>query len=255
MAIALLFALACALMLATLAASPAFAESSSSSASSSSAATTSSTTAASSSSSTRAVPLKPAPTSTKGDPNAPTLTVFVRDTKSAPAVNIDGMQFTAYKVASLESNGYVLDSTYASTKADFNKEMKADDMLKLAKNMADIAKKKKVKGTNAVSNADGEAKFGKVEQGVYLVVQYGSIGKAKNYSKLDPWMLNVPQKTADGFMYNVVSAPKPGTATKPPTPTPKTGDQTNWSLVAATTALGLIAMMVAILAARKRREH
>ncbi len=181
--------------------------------------------------------------------------VFVRDTKSAPATNVDGMQFTAYKVASLGSNGYETAADYASTKADFNKEMKAADMLSLAKKMADIAKSKKLKGINAVSNADGEAKFGKVEQGVYLIVQTGSIGKAKNYSTLAPWLLNVPQTTSDGYMYNVVSAPKPAMVTKPTTPTPKTDDQTDWGLVAATTALGLVAMMVAILAARKRREH
>ncbi len=217
---------------------------------------------------------------TKYDPNGP------------KSKNIDGMALSAYKVASIGDNGaYVLESAYAGAgkKAgvsdDFNATMKAKDTEKLAAAMAEIAKGETAKAT-ATSGSDGLAKLGKLDYGVYLVVQTGQKGTAEGYKVIEPFLINVPQfGTPDGTVFKVEASiktePEPEKKEpekkepekkepekkNPETPaknspsststssTPKTGDSMDPGAMVGITAIGLAAMLLALLAARRRRSE
>jgi len=202
---------------------------------------------------------------TKYDPNGP------------KKKNIDGMTLSAYKVASIGDNGaYVLESAYAGAgkKAgvsdDFNVTMKAKDAEKLAAAMADISKGKKAKAT-AKSGTDGLAKLGKLDYGVYLIVQTGKKGAAEGYKSIEPFLINVPQfGTSDGTVFKVEASiktePEPEkkksekkepekTKATPTDSTPKTGDSMDLGTMVVVTAIGLAAMLAALLAARRRRSE
>ena len=221
------------------------------------------------------------PQSAYADEEASLTLKTVYDPSGSKQKNVDGMELSAYQVASIGDGGaYTLDSAYASAgqkagvSADFNVNMTAADSEKLAAAMADIAKGKTAKA-KATSGSDGAAKFGKLDYGVYLIVQTGKKGTAEGYETLKPFLINVPQFTSDGTVFKVEANtkpeptpetepdnPKPTTPTTPtnkPTPTnpttPKTGDSLDLGTMVGITAIGLAAMLVALLAARRRRSE
>ena len=113
----------------------------------------------------------------------------------------------------------------------------------------------------ATSGNDGVAEFDALSYGVYLVVQIDASGVAEKYETMPPFLINVPQFTDDGVVYDVVATPKPElkpttpSKSNPPKRNPQTGDSLDWNMVGACAAIGLLAMVVALYAARKRRER
>ncbi len=164
--------------------------------------------------------------------------------KSTP---ISGVTATAYRVAELDDavNTYTLVDDFASLGIDFNNGLDAAGMEAAAKQAAGIVSASGMKGVSATSNAKGEASFGTLPYGVYLVVQTGSAGDAAKYENFTPFLISVPQITEDGVLYEVVANPK--TAPKPPAPPeepPTTGDTTNlqpmWGYAAVGGAMVLV---------------
>ena len=250
------------------------------------------------------------------DPDA-TLTLVVKYNADTPdEVNVDGMTLSAYKVAEYgEGNNYYLVDAYSAAgpsvgvDADFNKVISAEDANKLAVAMAEIAEAREA-DASATSGTDGMAAFGTLDYGVYLIVQTGAQGTAEEYDTLAPFLINVPQLTAEEQTFDVVAytkpeldtsgdnarppdpeipdepdepeepveppepdepdeptpdvPDKPSTPDKPNTPTnkpntpssttPKTGDMLQWVIPAAGCGIGVVAMLVAVIAASRLRR-
>ena len=195
-----------------------------------------------------------------------TLTVVLQHGSGSSATNIDGAKLEAYEVARIGASGsYELLSAYESTGIDFNEQMTASQSLKAAEKLSQAAAGKEPSGS-ATTGSDGKAGFGQLEEGIYLVVQTGAAGTAEKYSVLPPFLVNVPQVTDDGIVYDVVAAPKPEVkpekettppdkTTKKTTSTPKTGDMIGQDVVVGCCIIGCAALLCALAAARRLRSR
>ena len=194
-----------------------------------------------------------------------TLTVVVQHGGGSTATSIDGMTLEAYEVAKVSSSGsYEPTAAFASAGVDFNAQMTAEQAIAAASTLSGVAKTCKPDAT-AVTGADGKAAFGTLDNGIYLVVQNGATGTAKKYSTLVPWLVNVPQRSGNDVVYDVVSMPKPELAPVPSgddgkkvTPSksvvPKTGDSANWPLVLGCFGAGLAIMLAGVAVSRRSRR-
>lgn len=150
-----------------------------------------------------------------------TLTLVAQyEEEDGSITNIDGMELTAYQVAKVAANGaYEPVAPFDTVEADFNGQMTASQMLEAASKMADVASQNDVKGTKAVADSDGNAKFGVLDPGIYLVMQTGADDTALDFYELAPFVINVPQfnvkQTAEdgteteGTVFNVTAIAKP----------------------------------------------
>lgn len=187
------------------------------------------------------------------EPDA-TLTLVVQHKQGNTEKAIAGAAFTAYQVAELNEDGYYdLIDPFTKTKVDLNSKMTTREMLAAAKSMASVASAQKVKGTTSTTTAAGKAAFGKLVPGIYLVAQTGATGDATKYATMDSFLINVPQIKDGTVIYDVVASPKPALKAEAKTG-PKTGDSLDMSLVAICAVAGILAMAIAIVAARRRRN-
>ena len=185
----------------------------------------------------------------------PTLTVVVKHEEKGVNRNISGAEFTIYQVAKIgEGNRYELIDPFTNEKVDFNGTMTAAQMNAAAQSMAKTASAKKLKGKKATTDSTAKAKFGKLDMGVYLVVQTGAKDTATKYKTMAPFLVNVPQFNGGKTTYDVVASPKPEPLPEEPKKNPQTGDTLDWNMVIMAAVLGMGAMMLAIFAARKRRR-
>ena len=210
------------------------------------------------------------------DKEQATLSVVSVDGEGAEAKPVAGMEFAAYEVARIgENGGYKVLEPFASVTANYDSDMTVSDMKKLAKSLEEIASNHEP-NAKAITNSDGVAELGKLENGVYLVVQTNAQGDAVAYTTSDPYLVNVPQFESDGKVtYSVTAYPKfkklpPTTPDETPaweekkpvtanvttsstasrSAVPKTDDGTSWI-----TALGLVFVgLTLIVAAAKVRE-
>ena len=186
-----------------------------------------------------------------------TLTLVVQHEEKGVKRHVSGVEYTIYQVAVYgEGNQYELIDPFTGEKVDFNQTLTAKESIAAAKSMAKTAAAKKLKGKTAKTGADGKAAFGTLDWGVYLVVQTGATGMAEKYYTMDPFLINVPQLSGSDHTYDVVANAKPQLKPVPPAyNTPKTGDKLDWSMVILAAVAGLAAMVLAIVAARKRKKN
>ena len=186
----------------------------------------------------------------------PTLTLVVKHEENGANRNIAGAEFTVYQIAKIGAgNKYELIDPFTGEKIDFNGTVTAAQMNAAAQSMAKIAQAKKLKGKKATTDSTAKAKFGTLDMGVYLVVQTGAKDTAAKYKTMPPFLVNVPQFNGGETTYDVVASPKPEPLPAEPKKNPQTGDSLDWNMVALAAAAGMGAMLLALFAARKRRQN
>lgn len=195
-----------------------------------------------------------------------TLTLLVNYEDKGKVDKISGAEFTVYQVASIDaSNRYALIPPFDSVDVDLNANLSASQAKSAAKSMEKIVDAQSLKGIAATSDDNGKASFGVLDQGVYLVVQTAAKGTAQKYNTMPSFLINVPQFVGGEATYNVVAQPKaepkPEVKPTPPSPSnppqktsPKTGDDLDWGFVTLFAVAGMTAMVLALFAARKRKE-
>ena len=106
---------------------------------------------------------------------------------------IDGAEFSVYQVAKWneKESRHTVKAPFRWN-GDFVNIKTADDQLKLSlyfeKQSRNI--KEMMKGE---TGDDGTAKFTDLKDGIYLVVQTGSSGKAKDFTNVQPFLVIIPQ--------------------------------------------------------------
>lgn len=221
-----------------------------------------------------------------GGQGTSTLSVIAKEGEDAGAKPVAGMEFAAYEVARIgENGGYQVLGPFASVDVEFDGEMTTAEMKGLASRLAEIAAKLDP-DAKATTSSEGIANLGRLEYGIYLVVQTNAEGDASAYTTSDPYLINVPQPNVDGTItYDVKAYPKfkklpatsiaknetgnstqkPTTDEKKPTQTlastltkptatqtaaPKTGDDSSFMGAAGLALVGLATVLVA---AKKRK--
>ncbi|HEY9575252.1 MAG TPA: pilin N-terminal domain-containing protein [Lachnospiraceae bacterium] len=134
---------------------------------------------------------------------------------------IKGAEFSLYQVATLNSerNTYkMLDSfTYSG---DFSDIDTAEKSLQLAKDLSrQVVEENKI--ATLKTQADGMAGVTDLEDGIYLVVQSGAGDEAKEYTRVEPFLVMVPMYIHGEWESHVKAHPKPE-ITKGKTPPPDT---------------------------------
>ena len=138
---------------------------------------------------------------------------YVDGEESTP---IKGAEFTAHRIADLSVKGgsveYKLTGDFSALDVDFN-GLSATDSYKVAEAASEIVKDKGLTGKSAVTGANGKASFGSLKNGIYLVEQTGANGAAKDYKKLTPWLVQLPELLGEegnySWNYEVDAMPKP----------------------------------------------
>lgn len=133
---------------------------------------------------------------------------------------IDGVEFTLYRVASAERKYagiweilYDLEKPLEEDYSVLNYEgkelcfdgMTALESLKMAKKL-DASVLPKV--ITVTSDKKGNANFGNLPLGMYLVVQTGAKGTAEHYSTYDPFLIGIPTDIDDEEIFNIICSPK-----------------------------------------------
>jgi hypothetical protein len=181
------------------------------------------------------------------------ISVTMKSTKTGEVV--PGGELSLYKVADVRvDNGFkfVYTDDFASAGTAITEDTKLDG--ELAKTYAGIAKDKTPLKIVTVGSG-GVAEFTELEPGLYLIVQKTA---ADGYSVIDPFLVTIPLKNADGsYVYDVDATPKAGTVDEPDKPDkpsephlPQTGQL--WWPVPVLAFLGLILIIVGL--ALKRRS-
>lgn len=124
-----------------------------------------------------------------------------------------------YQVASVSDNRYVLTPTFASSGFDVTAigEMTAAVSEAEAKKLASFVTANSIRYTNAKkTNSSGNVNFDPVNLGLYLVVEDSN---STGYKNIAPFLISIPQKNGDAYVYDVVATPKMGTADRVTQPT------------------------------------
>ncbi len=187
------------------------------------------------------------------------LTLQMQHESKGQVTTIDGVTATVYLVASLNDgiNSYTLTDDFASLGIDFNKGLDASGMEAAALKAQSIAKNGKLTGKQAMSGKDGKASFGVLPKGVYLVVQSKATGTASKYNDFKPFLISVPQLTANEIVYDVVAYPKTTLApvSEPPKkPLAKTGDDANPRLWMTCAIAGAVLLTLGMTGRRRMKQ-
>lgn len=122
---------------------------------------------------------------------------------------INGAEFSVYQVADLKEDktGYIVKAPFQYN-GDFKDIKTASEHIKLALKLEKQSKNVSEKMTLQTSS-DGRVSFSGLKDGIYLVVQTGATGEAKDYTNMQPFLVMVPQ-LENGIWKKVVNAkPKP----------------------------------------------
>lgn len=126
---------------------------------------------------------------------------------------VGGGSLTIYKVADAvadDRGGCVFDASrtdFKSAGEDYLKEEKLDAAM--AARLAGFARDHGISGKNLTVDAKGTAAAADLDLGLYLVTQKEA---ADGYSRIDPFIVSVPQRGPNGsYIYEVDATPKPGT--------------------------------------------
>ena len=151
-----------------------------------------------------------------------------------PAIPINGIELTIYRVADLTVNGgdprFVLTEAFKDAEVDFN-GMTAKESHKAAQKFAEMVRTNAIEGDFKAVSENGLVSFGEVPNGMYLVMQTGATGDALNYSALESFLIMAPQPTQTSeentetiWNHEVQSEPKVVLDTYQPPPPPP-GDE------------------------------
>lgn len=132
---------------------------------------------------------------------------------------VAGGNLTIYRVADVvrDDGSYLFEYT-----ADFAEcEIPVEELSssRIADELAKIAKKKSIKGITKTINSKGQITFSDVEIGLYLVVQSKA---APGYSAVTPFLVSVPRRENERYIYDVDATPKMDVEPQPTKPTSTT---------------------------------
>lgn len=142
---------------------------------------------------------------------------------------VTGGKLALYKVADVkEDNGFVYTYTDVFKEAGAAPTQDADLNAALASKLAGIAQNsgRSLDAASVEVGSDGKVQFSNLEVGLYLVVQ---TEKADGNLSVDPFLVTVPVRNANGTLeYNVDASPKVGKI-KTPSSTTTTSKSTSTS--------------------------
>ncbi|MDO4324246.1 MAG: SpaA isopeptide-forming pilin-related protein [Lachnospiraceae bacterium] len=140
------------------------------------------------------------------------VTVDILSTETGKA--IPGGTMTLYKVAAAQEtdgeNGFKAVGLFRESGISLDTVGESDPGAReLADSLEAYVSRKKIAGTSAVIDENGQARWTGLELGLYLVVH---TTPAKGYDAVHSFLITVPRYLNGAYVYDVKAAPKAGTA-------------------------------------------
>ena len=160
---------------------------------------------------------------------------------------VSGGELTLYRVGDIvqEDGNYsfVLTDRFSSSGITLENLQQPET----AKKFSAYAAQQGITGKTKKIDTNGKLIFDELNPGLYLLVQNKA---ATGYQKLNPFLVSLPMREADGYSYHVDAGPKVSPVPTPPTNTeqPQTG-QSGWPIW---TFLFSTAALAVVLYSRKR---
>lgn len=174
---------------------------------------------------------------------------------------IAGGSLTIYRVADVVSQNGDMQFAYTTDFAGCSIAVTELNSAQLPEELARIAVARNVPCTTRKLDAQGKVRFEDLKIGLYLVVQQEA---APGYTKVNPFLVSVPQNEGGSYVYDVDAAPKnipepeviPTEPTKPDDNLPQTG-QINWPvpMMAVTGILLLVAGCCLWLSGKREQDE
>ena len=136
------------------------------------------------------------------------ITVEVKDTESKTSVS--GGSLTLYQIALAETDDGNYYFQYTESFKDCNLALDDIQTETHAEGYYTYVRHHNVKSMDKKEVSDGTAVFSNLELGLYLVVQEEA---AEGYTAMAPFVISVPMRDGDSYIYDVDAAPKAGTVT------------------------------------------
>lgn len=146
------------------------------------------------------------------------LKVRILDTKTKAGV--PGGKVSIYRVADVDDFEFVLNADFARSGFDVATigELSARENIAQARNLERFVSRNRVKAVDSgIPDNTGTVLFKNLPMGLYLVVQTEAASK---HEAIDSFLITIPQKDGDEYVYDVDAAPKTGTADTVPTTSP-----------------------------------
>src|SRR3712207_753123 len=122
---------------------------------------------------------------------------------------ISGVEFSVYQVADLKEDktGYTIKPPF-KWDGDFRNIKTANDQIKLSYDF-ELQSRNAEAVKKLQTGNDGKVSFTGLQDGIYLVVQTGAVGEAKNYTTFQSFLVMVPQFENGIWNKTVNAKPKP----------------------------------------------
>ena len=129
-----------------------------------------------------------------------TITVTLND--EANNSYIEGANIKIYKLADAYSNNHNLDFLYHENLESYQEDIKNDN---ITNEILDIIYNSDISSYELTTNNLGYVSFNNLDLGLYLVEQTNQV---LGYSKIDSFLVYIPQGTENGWTYEVNATPK-----------------------------------------------
>ncbi|MBQ2730298.1 MAG: hypothetical protein IJF69_05940 [Clostridia bacterium] len=178
---------------------------------------------------------------------------------------VGGGELTLYRVAQVhEENGADYSFVYTADYAGCSVKEETLTASDVAGELCSYTQKNGIDGITLEPGKDGKATAENLELGLYLVVQTKA---AEGFTKVEPFVVTVPQFDGESYMYSVDATPKidkmpetvvttaPPEETTPPDKLPQTGLNNVPVPVLAVIGLAFVTFGIYLITSDKKRDH
>ena len=129
--------------------------------------------------------------------------ITIKYTRKDNGQGIAGVEMSVYKAADFSEGSYVLTKPFIASAVSVNDLSTTDSKNAAAAALFAYASKNGINGSKALTDSKGNAYFGGLTDGIYLVAQTGAVS---GFKTILPYLVYLPGKTVGGSpIYNVLS--------------------------------------------------
>ena len=162
--------------------------------------------------------------------NVPDLTKTgsIHITMKYDGISVSGGEFALYRVGEIQES----DGNYSFRLVDpfVSSEVTLENVhaFETAKKLSDYALRNGIDGQRKKIDNSGTVDFENLQPGLYLLMQRKA---AQGYDKVNPFLVSLPMRSADDYIYQVDASPKVSPLhVKPPNPGQPATGQSGWPI-------------------------
>ena len=128
-------------------------------------------------------------------------------TDNQEEIILSGAKFEIIPIQYVENEKWVWQSSFVDCGVSLH-DTSAEARNKQAKQLLEYARKKSISGNQQLTDSTGHTIFSKLNEGMYLITQIGSVKNGNDTFESAPFLVSVPSDIDGYFMYDVKVEPK-----------------------------------------------